>query len=278
MTLITFLLLGLGNGAVFAALGVSLAISYRTSNVVNFGVGSMALFGAVIYETVHTQQAIFNPFAAASVLVCIFIVIAVVVLAIRWARPGRPPLWRMALTAAAVAGIAVLGFQPTLLGIGTSLSTAAALGVACALSALFGYALYAVVFRRLRDALPLNRVVAAIGVLLFFPALVVNRLGGSNAINVPQIFPSKTWHLGQIIIEENAVCVAGVVVAVAVVLGLVYRKTRFGLMTTTAAETETGATVLGIRPNLIGGVNWAIGGAVAGVFGALVASFVPDLS
>ena len=131
MTLITFLLLGLGNGAVFAALGVSLAISYRTSNVVNFGVGSMALFGAVIYETVRTQQAIFNPFAAASVLVYIFIVIAVVVLAIRWVRPGRPPLWRMGLTAAVVAGIAILGFQPTLLDIGTNLSTAAGLVVAC---------------------------------------------------------------------------------------------------------------------------------------------------
>lgn len=45
----TFLLLGLANGAVFAALGLALTVTYRSSGVMNFATSSMALFTAYIY-------------------------------------------------------------------------------------------------------------------------------------------------------------------------------------------------------------------------------------
>ncbi|HKY13669.1 MAG TPA: branched-chain amino acid ABC transporter permease/ATP-binding protein [Microthrixaceae bacterium] len=44
-----FLLLGLANGAVYAALALSLVVTYRTSGVVNFGTAAMALLGAYMY-------------------------------------------------------------------------------------------------------------------------------------------------------------------------------------------------------------------------------------
>ena len=43
---IDFLLLGLGNGAVYAALAVAIVIVYRSSGVLNFATGAMALQGA----------------------------------------------------------------------------------------------------------------------------------------------------------------------------------------------------------------------------------------
>jgi len=43
---INFLLLGLGNGAVFAALAVALVVCYRSSGVLNFATGTIALYGA----------------------------------------------------------------------------------------------------------------------------------------------------------------------------------------------------------------------------------------
>ena len=46
---INFLFLGLGNGAVFAALAVALVATYRSSGVLNFATGAMALHAAYTY-------------------------------------------------------------------------------------------------------------------------------------------------------------------------------------------------------------------------------------
>lgn len=46
---LVFLLLGLGNGALFGALGLTLVLTFRSSGVVNFATGSIALYGAYCY-------------------------------------------------------------------------------------------------------------------------------------------------------------------------------------------------------------------------------------
>lgn len=49
MNHINFLMLGLGNGAVFAALALALVVTYRASGVLNFATGAVAMFGAYTY-------------------------------------------------------------------------------------------------------------------------------------------------------------------------------------------------------------------------------------
>jgi ABC-type branched-subunit amino acid transport system ATPase component/ABC-type branched-subunit amino acid transport system permease subunit len=46
---VIFLLLGLANGAVFAALALALVVTYRSSGVINFATGALALFSAYMY-------------------------------------------------------------------------------------------------------------------------------------------------------------------------------------------------------------------------------------
>ena len=46
---IASLMLGLGNGGVFAALALALVITYRASGVVNFATGAIALYVAYTY-------------------------------------------------------------------------------------------------------------------------------------------------------------------------------------------------------------------------------------
>lgn len=46
---LVFLLLGLGNGAVFAALALALVLTFRSSGVVNFATGAIALYSAYTY-------------------------------------------------------------------------------------------------------------------------------------------------------------------------------------------------------------------------------------
>lgn len=50
------LLLGLGNGGVFAALAVAIVITYRSSGVLNFGTGAIALYVAYIYAGLRKGQ------------------------------------------------------------------------------------------------------------------------------------------------------------------------------------------------------------------------------
>ena len=50
---LTNLLLGLGNGGVFAALAIALVLTYRSSGVVNFATGTIALYAAYTYASLR---------------------------------------------------------------------------------------------------------------------------------------------------------------------------------------------------------------------------------
>src|ERR1700722_7379990 len=52
----TFLFLGLGNGAVFAALAMALVVTYRSSGVLNFATGAQALYAAYTYSLLRQGQ------------------------------------------------------------------------------------------------------------------------------------------------------------------------------------------------------------------------------
>jgi branched-subunit amino acid ABC-type transport system permease component len=46
---IAYVLLGLGAGAVYSSLGISLVLTHRTSNVLNFATGAMAMYAAYVF-------------------------------------------------------------------------------------------------------------------------------------------------------------------------------------------------------------------------------------
>src|SRR6201999_359914 len=57
----TFLILGLGNGAILAAFGLSLAVFYRSSGVVNFATGAIGMYAAYTYNGLRSAGSLFNP-------------------------------------------------------------------------------------------------------------------------------------------------------------------------------------------------------------------------
>src|SRR5258708_18084800 len=52
----TFLILGLGNGSVFAALAMALVVTYRSSGVLNFATGAQSLDAAYTYTLLRQGQ------------------------------------------------------------------------------------------------------------------------------------------------------------------------------------------------------------------------------
>jgi sulfate-transporting ATPase len=150
-------------------------------------------------------------------------------------------------------------------------------------SATLGALTHLLVMRPLRRASPLSRIVATLGVLITVQSgmfLVYQNIDrywtrtGFAPSDLP-VSPDDNIHLwGDVFIQLDRLimlCIAG---AMSVALWYVYRYTKFGLATSAVAENQRAAASLGKSPDLIATVNWALGSALAGLAGILVAPIV----
>ncbi|MBK9179135.1 MAG: ABC transporter permease [Acidimicrobiales bacterium] len=161
--------------------------------------------------------------------------------------------------------------------VGTEVAFVPSLVLALATAALLGLAVHLLVFRPLRRAPVLAKVVASIGVMLVLQSLVLLRFDDANRRLAP-ILPNEVVELGSLKVPRDNLYLAALVVAVAVVLWLVYRFTRFGLATRAAAENEKGATLLGFSSDSLAGANWVLAsviGAIGGILAAPVTGLDP---
>jgi sulfate-transporting ATPase len=163
---------------------------------------------------------------------------------------------------------------PKTVDIGQQLGFWPAAALALVLAAVLGALLYLVVFRPLRDAPPLAKAVASLGVLVVLQGVLAIRQG-TNPVTVAPIFPAKRWELGSILILSDRAYLALTVAGLALVLAASFRFTRFGLLTRATAESQTGAYVSGVSPDRVALVNWMISAMIAGMAGILIAPVSP---
>jgi sulfate-transporting ATPase len=227
MTHVTSLLLGLGNGGIYAALAVALVLTFRSSGVLNLATGSIALYTAYTYA---------------------------------WLRDGEL--------------IVLVPGLPETVDLGDGLGFVPAALLALVMAALLGAVLYLVVFRPLRQAPPLAKTVASLGVLVVMQGLMVNRVG-DDPVSVAAIFPAERWEWGSVTLLSDRFWMAFTVVCLTVGLTALYRWTRFGLVTRAVAATQTGAIVSGVSPERVALFNWMVSAVVAGAAGILIAPITP---
>ena len=149
---------------------------------------------------------------------------------------------------------------------------ASALVLAVVLAAVLGLVVFALVFRPLRHAPALARVVASLGLLLYLQEVVRLRfqVAGSAVVARREVLSQDAVHLFGTTVTQNRLLLALLAVVAAAVLGLVFRFTRFRLATRAAAGNEKGALLLGIAPDRIGAVSWAAASVLAGVAVVLI--------
>src|SRR4029453_11950178 len=104
--------------------------------------------------------------------------------------------------------------------------------------------------------------------------LMAERMG-TTPVSVAAIYPSERWTWQEMTVLSDRVYLALTVLGLTIVIGALYRWTRFGLDTRAVAESETGAYVSGISPDRIALLNWMLAGAVAGAAGILIAPLAP---
>lgn len=150
----------------------------------------------------------------------------------------------------------------------------AASAVGIGLSALLGVLTHWVIMRPLRRASSLIRVIATLGVLVTIQAGVVIRYG-SNPRQVDSWLPTDRVTLwGDVAITVDRLILLAISAGSAALLWLLYRNTQFGLQTEAVSESERSASAVGVSPNRIAVLNWALGSAIACVAGILVVPII----
>jgi len=144
----------------------------------------------------------------------------------------------------------------------------AALALSVAFAAVLGLGVYGLVFRPMRTAPALARVVASVGLLAVLQAAVVLRFG-ADARPVAAILPARPLTVLGLTVPRDRLYLAALVVAAACVLWAVYRFTRFGVASRAAAEDQTSLVLLGWSPDALAAANWVLASVLAGLAGIL---------
>ena len=239
-----FLTLGLGVGGFFALLAIGIVIAYRGSGVINFAHGAIAMFTAFEYYTIRKKG----------------------VLVLPW--------------------VDVLPTKAVNFPVKIKLSSSGAVGylpglcLAMLISLLLGAMMHFLVFRPLRNAAPLGRVIGSLGVMLYLQGVALRNFGTDNPqplVVLPKGLFRNFLGLGKPMPRESF-WLAVVAAIVGVALWVLYRYTRFGLATRGAAGNEKGAVLLGYSPERLALVNWLVSAGVAGLAGILVGSITGALN
>uniref|UniRef100_UPI0023F51587 ABC transporter permease n=2 Tax=Desertimonas flava TaxID=2064846 RepID=UPI0023F51587 len=244
-----FLVLGIGTGALYAALAQGVLVAYRGSGVVNLAQGAVAMYGAYTYYELHRAGRLFLP-------------------------PIPNPLSLLEGVTAWFGADLSLPDIPTFVGIGGgSMPVVPALVLSLAVAAALGYAMHALVYRPLRTAPPLAKTVAGVGVIIVLQSTIGLRFG-SDARSAESILPDQPIHMLGGIVKADRLWLAVIVVAAGIGLWALFRFTVFGLAARAAAGNEKGAVLLGYSPDRLAARSWVLSSVLSAAVGILAAPFV----
>jgi len=124
--------------------------------------------------------------------------------------------------------------------------------------------------RHLWTAAQLTRVVATLGMLTVIDGLANLKIGNSQYVP-PYLLPNHGVSVLGRTVSSYDFWLLGIAAAGTAVLRYVYRCTKFGVLTSAAAENRRSAAALGHSPDLVAGVNWALGSLLAAGAAILIA-------
>ncbi len=223
-----YLLLGTGAGAIIAALGLGLVITFQGSGVVNFGYGAMTMWVVYVYADLREGAYVFP-------------------------IPGLPARYNFGDD---------VGFVWALL---LSLLTAA----------LMGLLVYLLIFRPLAKAPALANIVASVGLIVMFTALIDIRFEDKQNIRVGGILPREpVTFVEGVTVPRDGLWLSLIVIVVAAALWGYSRFTKLGLVVRAAAENEKGAVLLGYSPSFLAGFSFVLASVVGGFIAILAAPMI----
>lgn len=232
--------IGLGFGGLYSMLGMSVVTAYQGSGVINFAQGAVGMYAMFDYTQLRSRGEILLP----------------------WVNflPGRHTPVRLTVSGGP------LGLVPAVL-------------VTVGVAALLGALVHLLVFRPLRAASPLGKVVASVGLLLYLQAIALLNFGTSPR-GLTQHFTgtfSNFLDLGYNLPRQLLYSALAAAVMAAVLWAL-FRFTMLGLVTRAAAESDRGVELLGYSPDMIAVASWILSSIVGAAAFFIVGPIAGPLS
>jgi sulfate-transporting ATPase len=128
---------------------------------------------------------------------------------------------------------------------------------------------YLLVIRRLRSSSELVAVIATIGLTIALESAAALRYGIGVQIVGPMSDRAPFQIFGASLPVETII-VSGAAVVLAVVLSVVFNRTRLGTKAIALRDEPMAAAAVGISPHFVGVITWSIGGAIAALAGILL--------
>src|SRR6478735_8913438 len=155
--------------------------------------------------------------------------------------------------------------------LGFTVSTPLAVALSYVFVVLVTFVIELVVYRPLRTAPPLAKLVASLGVLLTAQAAMLLAFGTSQHPQ-PTIIPIRVVRMLDGAVPLSSLVLSGAVVAITILLWALYRWTRFGLATRAASENDIAARLAGLSPNELSLANALIASLLLGTLGIFAGS------
>src|SRR5688572_28698142 len=150
------------------------------------------------------------------------------------------------------------------------LPTLVAVPLAVAAGAGLGLAVERVFVRRLRPDGPTAQTVGTVAALGIIVALAV-RVWGTAGLPAVEVFPTGRLSVGSSSIQVGELGLFAVMLVLAAALIVLVQRTDLGLIMRGTAESRLAASLMGVDPDRITSLAWAMGGALAAVAGVLLA-------
>lgn len=241
---ILYSIMGLGAGGFFALMAMGIVAAYKGSGVINFAHGALAMYVAFQFFYLRTEGMFFLPW---------FDILPTKTLNL----PVRLSLNN---------------------GMGLNVWVAAILAMFT--SMILGAAIHYLVFKPLRNAAPLGKVVGAVGAMTYLLGLGTLHFGSSipnpeAVLFKNQIFSNFLGLGGAVSYESLSFALLSIVLGVGV--WWFYRYSRAGLATRAASGNEKGAVLLGYSPDRLALYNWLLSTALAGITGIFSGTILGSL-
>lgn len=140
-------------------------------------------------------------------------------------------------------------------------------------AAILGLVVYAAVFRPLRQSPALAKIVASVGLVIIFIALVERRFADTSSLRVPALLPREPVTLyGDVSVPRDGLWLCLVVGVIAAIVWAASKYSRVGLAIRASAENERGALMLGYSPDRLAALGWVVSSTSMALVAILVSS------
>ena len=150
----------------------------------------------------------------------------------------------------------------------------ASVPMAAILIATLGVISYFFLVRHIMKGPMLAQILGTFGLALFLRYGALYAFG-ANFKSLPDDLVGHSFVLGGIRFEGSRVLAAAVGLGVTLALHLILTRTAIGSRMLAVSEDATAAQLMGIRPQRMQALAWAMAGAATGIAGALIALFLP---